>query len=213
MKTTVNKKNGKPDTLYSPEQLYSLRIDSQVIRQLSFKHLLEIEEIIDSMLTRHQLLSPDSTTNEEDYPVHFDKITTHYADNDCFHTIYSMETCDSNLQCISTKQMKKIAFTILTFLNILEKENSDKKEIPSLPPLSEKYKEETVSIHIQADSPTDNYFLEETPALCQQTHWSGNDLQPITTYRITANDQELEIFSLDQLLRLRKKLTDFFKLK
>lgn len=209
MKTTVNKKNGKPDTLYASKQYYSLRIGSQALRQLSFKHLLEIEEIIDSMLTRHQLLSPDSTTNEEDYPIHFDKITTHYADNDYFHTIYSMETCDSYLQCISTKQMKKIAFTILTFLNLLEKENSYKKEIPSSPPFSEKYKEEAISIHIQTDPPADNYFLEETPALSQQTHWSGNDLQPVTTYRITANDQELEVSSPDQLLRLRKKLADF----
>lgn len=209
MKTTANKQNGLSSAIHSSGQNYSVRIGNQLLRQLPISCLREIQQIIHSLLIQKQNLLYFQAAKEEGYQIHFDQILTHYADNNSFHIVYSMDTCDGYLQCTSARQMRKIALSILTFLNLLEREESDKQKGCSLATPSASSNEALPPIDIQTDPLTNNYFLEETPAISQQTHWSEEEVQTEITYRITVNDQELEISSLSQLLKFRQKLVEF----
>lgn len=208
MKTTTNKKNDLSSVRHSSGQSYSVRIGNQLLQQLSISRLKEIQEVIDAMLAPKQNSIYCQTVKKEKDQIHFDKIRIRYADHNCFHILYSMDTHDGYLQCTSSRQMRKIALSILTFLNLIEREESDKPEAYSLVYPSASQNEVLFPVDTQTDPSRDNNFLEETPAICQQIHWSEEAVQPKITYRLTVNDQALDLSSILQLLQFRQKLAE-----
>lgn len=116
----VAKNKGSGQTEIREETEYCISYGKEHIYGISLSQLEELHNNIQSFIEREKNPSACKTGTYGIFPVEISKTVSRYSHDDGFFIDYGVETFDSNLQCMGTQQLKRVALTILAFLGKFE---------------------------------------------------------------------------------------------
>lgn len=194
---TRNKDSGQ--TRIREETEYCISYGEGRIYGASYKQLEELHKTIQSFIEREKNPSVCKTETYGIFPVEMSKTVSRYSHDENFFIDYGLETFDSNLQCMGTQQLKRVALTILAFLGKFEEkeEVSDNKDSMS------------GSLFCIGKSPK-KPVMKAAPLITKYVAQSDNEEAEIT-YFVGVNELELPELSFHELKLLYEKLGKFLR--
>ena len=116
----VAKNKGLGQSTIREETEYCLSYGEGLICGISYGQLKELHNTIRSFIERENYPSGCKTETYGIFPVEMSKTVSRYSHDEGFFIDYGVETFDSNLQCMGTQQLKRVALSILAFLGKFE---------------------------------------------------------------------------------------------
>lgn len=195
----VAKNKGSGQTGIREETEYSLSYGQGLICGISYKQLKELHDTIRSFIERESNPSGCKTETYGIFPVEMSKTVSRYSHDDGFFIDYGVETFDSNLQCMGTQQLKRVALSILAFLGKFE----EKEEVSDT--------EDTTSNGLFCICKSSKQpVMKAAPLITKYVTQCDNEEAKIT-YFVGVNELELPELSFHELKVLYDKLGKFLR--
>ncbi len=181
------------------ETEYCLSYGEDFIYGISYGQLKELHDTIRSFIERENNPSDCKTETYGIFPVEMSKTVSRYSHNDGFFIDYGVETFDSNLQCMGTQQLKRVALTILAFLGKFE----EKEEVCD--------DEDAVSNSLFCICKSSKQPVMKAAPLITKYVTQCDDEKAEITYFVGVNELELPELSFHELKVLYDKLGKFLR--
>lgn len=181
------------------ETEYCLSYGEGLIYGISCGQLKELYNTIKSFIERENNPSGCKTETYGIFPVEMSKTVSRYSHDDGFFIDYGVETFDSNLQCMGTQQLKRVALTILAFLGRFEEKEEVSDAVDS-------ESNELFCICKSSKQPV----MKAAPLITKYVTQCDDEKAEIT-YFVGVNELELPELSFHELKVLYDKLGKFLR--
>lgn len=181
------------------ETKYCLSYGEDFIYGISYEQLKELHDTIRTFIERENNPSDCKTETYGIFPVEMSKTISRYSHNDGFFIDYGVETFDSNLQCMGTQQLKRVALTILAFLGKFE----EKEEVCDT--------DDSASNGLFCICKSSKQPVMKAAPLITKYVTQCDDEKAEITYFVGVNELELPELSFHELKVLYDKLGKFLR--
>ena len=195
----VTKNKGSGQIGIKKETEYCLSYGEGFIYGISYWQLKELHDTIGSFIEREDNPSGCKADTYGIFPVEMSKTVSHYSHDENFFIDYGVETFDSNLQCMGTQQLKRVALTILAFLGKFE----EKEEVCDI--------EDVTSNGLFCICKSSKQPVMKAAPLITKYIAQCDDEQAKITYFVGVNELELPELSFHELKVLYDKLGKFLR--
>lgn len=195
----VAKNKGSGQIGIREEMEYCLSYGEGLICGISYEQLKELHDTIRSFIERENHPSGCKMETYGIFPVEMSKTVSRYSHDDGFFIDYGVETFDSNLQCMGTQQLKRVALTILAFLGKFE----EKEEVSDT--------EDATSNGLFCICKSSKQPVMKAAPLITKYVTQCDEEEAKITYFVGVNELELPELSFHELKVLYDKLGKFLR--
>lgn len=203
-KETERNHKARMERLRMEGETYCMCIGEGEVYGLLYSQIEELYKLMERFLEREKAPFQYKSRCDDEYSISISKDICLYADKEDFHVSYSLDTFDSELNCMSAKQMQRVVDTILDFLNVFG-ENGEKKvrwDIVDCPDVWQP----DITFEIKEDSRLSTF--RTAPWISKRIN-KKEDEEPKEEYFIDVNEIPSTGLSFNEFVAVYSKLGDF----
>lgn len=200
--------NQKAESSMTPETeetTYCITVGESKIFGVTYKQIEELYKIIGLFIEREKAPFECKVSGYKEYPISINKTINLYADKNDFLVEYGLCTFESELDCMSANQMKRVADMILKFLQVYG-ENGNQKICWNVANDTSNTPHEEIDFSIKEDARKSCFITE--PYIRKRID-KEEDQNVQISYDIDINEMESQGLSFFEFISVYRKLGNF----
>ena len=194
------------DCINEGEIAYCITIGEDEIYGMTYEQIKELHRTIEIFINLDKVpLDCKIQKQEDDYCISINKSITLFSDEDSFSVSYGVDSYETEIHSVSANFLKRIALTILTFLDKYGEGEGGK-----IPEIADNQKGTDADIYLGIKQ-DDRKPLFKTEAYIDKNIMQDDDGEVEIIYNITINEMYASALSFKEFVLLYDKLGDFLK--